>query len=81
MEICHLQVENSSGLQVDIDKVIWTIPADHNDEMEMRVNGAMLVIHIDDVNRSVNNRSTVTEAAPQSLSFYTMFYKIMIENR
>ena len=58
------------------DKVIWTISEDHNDEMEMRANDAMLAIRIDDVYRSVNNRNTAAvEAVPQSLSFYTMFYK------
>ena len=34
--------------QVYIDKVIWTMPVDHNDEMEMRVNDAMLANYIDD---------------------------------
>jgi hypothetical protein len=71
-------------LQVCIDKVIWMMPVDHNDEMEMRVNGAMLVNYIvdGDANTSVNNRNTAAVVAvPQSLSFYTMFYKMMIEDR
>jgi hypothetical protein len=80
-EICHLHVENNSVLQVHIDKVIWTMPVDHNDEMEMRVNAAMLANRIDDdANRSANNRDTAA-GMPQSLSFYTMFYKMMIEDR
>lgn len=74
-EICHLHVEDSSALQVYIDKLIWTMPVDHNDEMEMRVNDAMLAIHIDDANNSVNKRDTAASAVvvPQSLSFYIMF--------
>jgi hypothetical protein len=79
-------VEDNSVLQVDIDKVIWTMPVDHNDEMEMRVNDAMLAIRIDVVgaNRSANNRDTAVAAVvavPQNLSFYTMFYKMMIKDR
>jgi hypothetical protein len=78
-------VEDNSVLQVDIDKVIWMMPVDHNDEMEMRVNDAMPAIRIDVVgaNRSANNRDTAAAlvAVPQNLSFYTMFYKMMIKDR
>jgi hypothetical protein len=76
-------VENNSVLQVYIDKLIWTVPVDHNDEMERRVNDAMLAIRIVDANRSANNRNTeaAVVAVPQSLSFYTMFYKMTSENR
>ena len=79
-EICHLHVENSSGLQVHIDKVIWTMPVDRNDEMEMRVNVAKLANYIDDddVNNLASNRNTAA-GMPQSLSFYTMFYKMIID--
>lgn len=80
-EICHLHVENSSGLQVYIDKVIWTMPGDRNDEMEMRANVAKLANYIDDDdgNNLAGNRNTAA-GMPQSLSFYTMFYK-MIRDR
>lgn len=66
--------------QVYIDTVIWTMLADHKDEMEMRVNDAMLGIHIDDANKSVNKRDTAAAAlvVPQSLSFYIMFYKMTL---
>ena len=77
-------MKDSNVLQVYIDKVIWMMPVDHNDEMEMRVNDAMLAIRIDDdANMSANNRDTaaVVESVPQSLSFYTMFYKMTIEDR
>jgi len=69
-------VENNSVLQVYIDKVIWTLPVDQNDEMEMRASDAMLANRIDDddANNSANNRNTAA-GMPQSLSFYTMFYK------
>ncbi len=63
--------------QVYIDKVIWTMPVDHNDETEMRANVAMLANRIDDANTSANNRDTAA-GMPQSLSFYTMFYKMMM---
>ncbi len=68
-------------LQVYIDKVIWTMPVDHNDETEMRVNVAMLANRIGDgdANRSANNRDTAA-GMPQSLSFYTIFYKMTIED-
>jgi len=57
------------------------MPVDHNDEMEMRVNAAMLANRIGvDANRSANNRDTAA-GMPQSLSFYTMFYKMTIEDR
>jgi hypothetical protein len=53
--------------------------------MEMRVNDAMLAIHIDaeDANRLANRRDTAVEAVagPQNPSFYTMFYKMTIEDR
>jgi hypothetical protein len=86
VEICHLHVENNSVFQVDIDKVIWTMPVDHNDEMEMRVKvarQAILRIDGEDANRSANSKNTAVEAVvvPQSLSFYTMFYKMTIEDR
>jgi hypothetical protein len=73
-------VENNTVLQVDIDMVIWMMSVDHNDEMEMRVNDAMLANRIDDdANKSANNRNTAAVVAvPQSLSFYTMFYKMTI---
>lgn len=73
-------MENSSGLQVHIDKVIWTMPVDRNDEMEMRVNVAKLANYIDDddVNNLASNRNTAA-GMPQSLSFYTMFYKMIID--
>ena len=63
--------------QVCIDMVIWTMPVDHNDEMEMRVNVAMSANRIGDdgdANTSASNRDTAA-GMPQSLSFYTMFYK------
>ncbi len=54
------------------------LPVDHNDEMEMRVNVAMLANRIDDdANTSASNRDTAA-GMPQSLSFYTMFYKMMM---
>ncbi len=65
-------------LQVYNDKVIWTISVDHNDEMEMKVHDAMLVIRIDDdENMLANNRDIAAEVVPVShyLSFYTMVYK------
>lgn len=68
-------------LQVYIGRVIWTMPVDHNDEMEMRANAAMLANRIDDddANSSANNRNTAA-GMPQSLSFYTMFYKMTMIN-
>ena len=73
-------MENSSGLQVYTDKVIWTMPVDRNDEMEMRVNVAKWANCIDDdddVNKLASNRDTAA-GMPQSLSFYTMFYNRII---
>jgi len=60
------------------------IPVDHNDEMEMKVYDAMLAIRIDDdANMLANSRDSAAEVVPvaHSLSFYTMFYKMMIEDR
>jgi hypothetical protein len=73
-------VKDSNVLQVYIDKVIGTMSVDHNDEMEMRMYGAMLAIRIDD-GMLVNSRDTAAVVVPHSLSFYTMFYKMTIENR
>ncbi len=54
------------------------MPVDHNVEMEMRANVAMLANRIDDdANKSANSRDTAA-AMPQSLSFYTMFQKMMM---
>ncbi len=67
------------------DKVIWMIPVDRNDEMEMKVYDAMLAIRIDDddANMLANSRDSAAEVelVPHSLSFYTMFYKMTIEDR
>ena len=79
-----MYVENNSVLQVCIDKVIWTMPVDHNDEMEMRVNDANSTIRMDeDADRSVKSRNTMVKvvAVPQSPSFYPMFYKMMMEDK
>ena len=71
-------------MQVHIGTVIWSMPADRNDEMERREDDARLAIRIgegdgDDENTLVNNRNTAM-AVPHSLSFYTIFYKMTIEN-
>ena len=61
------------------------MPADRNDEMERREDDARLARRIDegdgddDENTLVNNRNTAM-AVPHSLSFYTIFYKMTIEN-
>ena len=72
--------------QVHSGKATWRRSGDRSDEMELRVNGAKRAVRIDDANRSANSRDTevVVEAAaaaavPQSLSFYAMFYKVIIE--
>ena len=57
---------------------------DHNDEMEMKVYDAMLAIRIDDdAYMLANSRDSAAEVVlvPHSLSFYTMFYKMTIEDR
>lgn len=72
-------MESSSARPVGIGKVIWTTPVDRSDEMAMRATDATLAIRTADANRSESSRSTAAEAVPQSLSFYTMFYKMISE--
>ena len=62
------------------------MPADRNGEMERREDDARRAIRIDegdddddDENTLVNSRNTAM-AVPHSLSFYTIFYKMTIEN-
>ena len=77
-------VVSNSAVEVDIDKVIWTMLVDRNDEMETRANDAKWASRTDeDANRLVNSRDTaaMVVVVPQSLSFYTMFYKMIIEDR
>jgi hypothetical protein len=60
------------------------ISVDHNDEMKMKMYDAMLAIRIDDdANMLANSRDSAAEVVlvPHSLSFYTMFYKMTMEDR
>ena len=70
-------------LEVYNDRVIEMILVDHNDEMETKVDDAMLAIRIDDddENTLANRRDIEVEVVPvpHSLSFYTIFYKMTIE--
>jgi methyl coenzyme M reductase subunit D len=83
-EISHLYVKDSNVLKVCNGRVISMMLVDHNDEMEMKVYDARLLIRIDDdANMLANSRDIAAEVVPvpHSLSFYTMFYKMTIEDR
>jgi hypothetical protein len=51
-----------------------------NVEMKTKMHDAMLAIRIDDANMLANNRDIEAEVVPHSLSFYTIFYKMTIED-